>query len=111
MSYCRFGSEDSDVYMYHHCGGFIECCSCLLANKVKTIFTTGHTLSGKKTKPCKQCKGKGCEACMIHDSVSFKTRKEAIQHLKEHEKQGHIVPKHAYERLEQEIKEEGNEIK
>ena len=27
MSYCRFG-KDSDVYMYPHVDGFIECCAC-----------------------------------------------------------------------------------
>lgn len=27
MSYCRFG-RNSDVYMYEHVDGFIECCAC-----------------------------------------------------------------------------------
>ena len=27
MSYCRFG-KDSNVYMYLHVNGFIECCAC-----------------------------------------------------------------------------------
>jgi hypothetical protein len=26
MSYARFGWEDSDVYVYEHVGGYIECC-------------------------------------------------------------------------------------
>ncbi|MBN9208159.1 MAG: hypothetical protein J0H96_05775 [Microbacterium ginsengisoli] len=31
MSYARF-SETSDVYVYAHVGGFIECCGCLLSD-------------------------------------------------------------------------------
>lgn len=30
MSYARFGWEGSDVYIYEHVSGFIECCGCSL---------------------------------------------------------------------------------
>lgn len=32
MSYCRFG-RDSDVYVIHHVGGFIQCCGCFRGPK------------------------------------------------------------------------------
>jgi hypothetical protein len=28
MSYCRFSWDDSDVYLYEHVDGFIECSAC-----------------------------------------------------------------------------------
>ncbi len=28
MSYCRFGSDDSDVYMFPHVEGYILCAGC-----------------------------------------------------------------------------------
>lgn len=30
MSYCRF-SGGSDIYLFHHVGGFIQCCGCNMA--------------------------------------------------------------------------------
>ena len=30
MSYCRNNGVDSDVYMYHHVAGWLECCGCSL---------------------------------------------------------------------------------
>ena len=30
MSYCRF-ARDSEIYLFEHCDGFIECCMCSLA--------------------------------------------------------------------------------
>jgi hypothetical protein len=28
MSYARFGWDDSDVYVYLDCGGYLTCCAC-----------------------------------------------------------------------------------
>lgn len=32
MSYCRF-SADSDVYLFFHVNGFIDCCGCWLSDE------------------------------------------------------------------------------
>lgn len=49
-----------------------------------------------------------CCACSLDDKSNVKMASpiEAIQHLEEHERAGDHVPKHAYERLQQEIIEE-----
>ena len=39
MSYARWG-EDSDVYMYHHVNGFIECCGCDLEGGYSVVLQT-----------------------------------------------------------------------
>lgn len=59
MSFERFSS--SDVYIYEHVGGFIECCGCL--------FTDWDT------EPFPQ----------------LKTPREALAHLDLHEKAGHDI--------------------
>lgn len=35
MSYCRWG-KDSDVYIYHHCDGYLICC-CSLTDDFKAF--------------------------------------------------------------------------
>jgi hypothetical protein len=30
MSYCRFGQDDSDIYLFDHVAGYFECCGCSL---------------------------------------------------------------------------------
>jgi hypothetical protein len=50
MSYCRT-SEDSDVYMYHHGGGWIECVGCQLIFETRTAAITHlkeHIKNGDK---------------------------------------------------------------
>jgi|SaaInl3SG_22_DNA_1037383.scaffolds.fasta_scaffold00923_30 hypothetical protein len=32
MSYARFGWDGSDVYIFLHVGGFIQCCGCQFPN-------------------------------------------------------------------------------
>lgn len=105
MSYCRF--VESDVYMYPSCNGGITCCSCLLSKKVITIFTTGSDEDSflKGIEPCKNCGGKGCDECMIHDDIHFDTYQEAINHLHEHVKAGHQVPDRAFEGLKRDMEE------
>jgi len=43
MSYARFGWDDSDVYVFLHVGGFIECCACILAHEDWEPFQAGDT--------------------------------------------------------------------
>lgn len=60
MSFERFSS--SDVYIYEHVGGFIECCGCLFSN-------------WDDSEPFPQ----------------LKTPREALAHLDRHEKTGHDI--------------------
>lgn len=59
MSFARFSY--SDVYVYEHVGGFIECCACSLKESTVDWY------------------------------AQFKTPREAIAHLKEHKKAGHDI--------------------
>lgn len=109
MSYCRF--VESDVYMYASTEGGIECCSCLLAKKVPTIFTTAlpegdwrREFLGADSN-CKNCGGEGCDECMMHDDMHFDTYQEAIDHLNEHVKAGHKVPNRAFDGLKRDMEE------
>lgn len=52
-----------------------------------------------------------CCACGIGISVRFKTRTQMIEHLEQHRKDGDKVPQYAIERLFDEIKTKGNEVK
>ena len=62
MSFERFGS--SDVYIFEHVGGFIECCGCWIAEpKDPEIFGFAH----------------------------LKTPREALAHLDAHELAGHDI--------------------
>jgi len=112
MSYCRFG-EDSDVYIYAHVGGGFECCACGLAERVKSIFTTGLLQGDPRSKffgeiePCDQCGGEGCEHCMIPGSTRFDTRTELIKHVQDHINVGHKVPPDVIEILQEELMKEG----
>jgi hypothetical protein len=65
MSFARFGWYNSDVYVFEHVGGYIQCCGCALPefNKDDEIFAT----------------------------VDFKTPKEALEHLEIHKEAGHNV--------------------
>lgn len=108
MAYCRF-NDSSDVYMYYDFKGYIQCCFCLLAPREDTIFTKGkdnHWLFGK-INPCEQCGGSGCSDCQAHTSQKFSTFSAAIEHLYEHRAAGHLVSSKALDRLEEDMKEEG----
>lgn len=72
MSYCRF-NDNSDVYMYHHCAGVIECCSCILTEKE----THYHSILKQDFS--------------YHTNETFKTREEALIHLLQHKLAGHDV--------------------
>jgi hypothetical protein len=99
--------------MFYHVNGTIECCSCSIAPKVKSLFTTGldkndfrYKLFGK-VEPCEYCNGKGCSACMVPGSLNFDSFEEALEHLQEHVEKGDVVPKRAFEGLKQDLKTEG----
>lgn len=114
MSYCRFG-EDSDVYIYAHVGGGFECCACSLAERQKSIFTTGLPEDDPRKKlfgdlkPCEECGGEGCDKCMMPGSVRYNTRTELIAHVQDHIDAGHNVPYDVIERLQEELMQVGEE--
>lgn len=49
----------------------------------------------------------GCRLEKCEHTVFFK-RTDALKHLKEHRLQGHVVPQHAFDRLERELTEYGD---
>jgi len=88
MSYCRhafwedIGEEThgSDVYLYPHVDGFVQCCGCLLSPSAEEGGFRGN--------------------------VNFDFKRGALAHLWQHRLAGHIVPQYAFDRLEREIVEE-----
>ncbi len=73
LSYCRF--SDSDIYLFHDCGGYIRCCGC---SAVGGLFS-------KKSDPI------------------FFTRTDAIDHVNKHVSDGDNIPSYVVERLNGEI--------
>lgn len=73
MSFERFSS--SDVYIYEHVSGFIECCGCLLADEIDSDKWL----------------------------LKLKTPREALAHLDVHEAAGHDIGG-ARRRIEKEYK-------
>lgn len=71
MSYARF-SDDSDVYVYHHVAGFIECCGCWMASP------------------------EGDEDIAF---TRLATPRRAIMHLMEHVSRGYKVPDSVFDRI------------
>ncbi len=74
MSYARM-NDSSDVYVYEHCAGFIECCGCRLT------------------------------APEDYEDVGFarlSTAREALAHLEWHVREGDMVPGRAFERIREE---------
>lgn len=75
MSYARMNGVDSDVYIFEHAGGFIECCGCRLT------------------------------APEDYEDVGFarlSTAREALAHLEWHVREGDKVPERAFERIREE---------
>lgn len=110
MSYCRSGSNDSDVYLIgtaFHGEPYLEC------------FGAGWELEGKRpvhekimVPDWEVVDGKARLLGTKHEvagAFTTKSRTEMINHLLDHIAAGHKVPKHAFERLQQEIEEEGDE--
>lgn len=76
MSYCRV-SPNSDVYMYDSGYGKIDCDWCDLTERKAPGF--------------------------FPPTVTLTSREEAMNHLLEHRKAGHLVPQYAIDRLQNEI--------
>lgn len=75
MSYARMNGIDSDVYVYEHANGFIECCGCHLT------------------------------APEEYEDVGFarlSTAREALAHLDWHVREGDKVPRRAFDRIREE---------
>lgn len=100
MSYARF--SEGDIYLYYHMRGYYICQMCLLAPKIKSIFTVGCDNAIFKCEPCKYCNGEGCNKCMIYGDTTMHTVKESIDHEKEHIKAGHCLPDDTLPLLESE---------
>lgn len=75
MSYARFGWDGSDVYIFEHVGGFIQCCGCTLTNP---------------------------EDGEHFGFANLKTAREALTHLDEHVKAGDHVTPRTFERIREE---------
>ena len=75
MSYCRLGPE-SDVYMFNHVDGGIECCICAF----------------------QPYPGPG--------SIRFSTPQEALEHLMKHREAGHKVPQSVIDAIGEEAERE-----
>lgn len=65
MSYARWGSE-SDVYVYAHYLGYVQCCGCLL--------------------------GESDPDNVWNKSVNLGSREEVVAHMMEHVEVGHTIP-------------------
>lgn len=75
MSYARFNGTDSEVYVYEHSAGFIECCGCRL-----TAAEEGEDLGFAR----------------------LSTAREALVHLDWHVREGDLVPQRAFDRIREE---------
>jgi hypothetical protein len=73
MSYCRFGWDDSQVYVYDS-GDFITCCSCGLEGRSSTDF--GYEDGDAESY---------AEACLA-----------MVRHLRVHRRAGYVVPLYAF---------------
>lgn len=74
MSYARM-SDDSDVYIFSHASGFIQCCGCSI------------------TEP---------EDYEWVGFANLKTAREALEHLDKHVELGHTIPQRAFDRIREE---------
>jgi hypothetical protein len=102
MSYCRF--SEGDVYMYHHVGGFVECCSCSLADLVDGSTAFFDQLSGADKKPDYE----GPTTFKMHGNTNLSSYREALEHLQKHRDAGHSVPEDAFDRLREDIESGGS---
>lgn len=66
MSYARWGAG-SDVYVFAHYLGWVECCGCSLS------YSDVHE---------------------EFDSIHLHSREEVVEHMAEHQQAGHNIPTH-----------------
>jgi len=88
--------QTSDVYMYLHIDGFIECCGCRLYPARRYLLTKeAHAF-------WKRLGLKSPKYGYDYKCPKFLTRSGAMQHLLRHMRAGHKVEWNAYDRLEAE---------
>lgn len=87
MSYCRNNGQDSDVY----------------------VIGTRDPQEKQSILQC-FCGERGENGNYLRPFPSFTTRSGMIAHLREHQERGDKVPDRAFQRLEQEIQEQGDEM-
>lgn len=85
MSYCR-KNEDSDAYIINHTLGGWQCVSCELVSKVEIP----------------KYKGEGTE--WVYPCVGFGSLVDLKLHMEEHREAGHKIPEDAFQRVNEEIK-------
>lgn len=94
MSYCRFGWDGSDVYVYADYRGQFCCCACSL-NPSPPIENEGIE-PPEWLSPLERMRWHGP---LFPDSTYVSTEQEMIDHLLEHRRAGHTVPQDAIDRL------------
>lgn len=110
MAYARFG-ENSDVYVYKHISGYIECCNCVLTGRYHTTKELKEIKSSYKELPHQDLISKLdfnniCFLKTDRQSITFKTIDDVLNHLYQHEKAGHKVEKYTIKRLKEENKKD-----
>lgn len=83
MAYCRFSDRDSEAYVYGS-GVALECCGCRITGP---IFPDGKR----------------------YGSFSTTSRSKMIEHLNDHRRLDFAVPEFVFARLNQEIRDFGDE--
>lgn len=86
MSYARFGSNGSDVYVFFSGGGFIDCCGCILQDS-EWVDAPAGILGGyfKFLSPFIETR--------------FWATADAVKHFEVHQAAGHTVPEHVVRML------------
>ena len=96
MSYCRHG-VDSDVYVYPSRNGIV-CCGCGLMPVVTGQYPPEIIQEfGLEDKPF-----------TYRPDFTTVSRREMIEHLREHRTKGETVPERVFDRLRSEIQERGD---
>lgn len=79
MSYARFGWDNSDVYVFEHVAGYIQCCGCILPE-----YGDEDWIGGFYNAP---------------------TANDMLKHLDEHRAAGNVVPERTYTDIREEYKD------
>lgn len=82
MSFARF--SDSDVYIFEHAGGFIQCCACSLEYDKSLLRPTEERIADYLAKS-------SSDEYEGLDFVDLATPREALAHLEEHVKLGNDI--------------------
>jgi len=77
MSYARFGSGGSDVYVFLNARGFLDCCSCILQEREWVYNEDSFLGYWEDVEPIIQ--------------NQFKTTQEMLDHLRIHQEAGDLI--------------------